>query len=1160
MTKKFKKWLLIGLSAACLTSSVFGVACSEGDGEESEPTATEYELILRYDTQTISVGESVQMIIDEYNGERDVVWTSADSSIATVADGVVTGVSAGVTTITATAGSASADCMVFVKDKLITEETIGLELALSKSALYIDETATLQARLQGATAYEYLVSDENVAMVSESGTITAKAEGVATITVHATANGKTYSKAVSVTVKPDWEVSISTNSLTLDALASWGNKTYANSATVTASVLYRGVAQTGENVTWTTLDESVATVTNGEIRAQKVGEAVVVASYEKDGRTYVSETNVQVQPAALGAITEPFDIPIETDYAFADVTGYDTIPGEAQSAAIEINGARYEIASNGAATFLIPKRFSNKNVKIVVSTDKAEASFTVGAYIDIANYEDLTMLYESTSGYYKLTDDIDMTELAWSYPTKTTFSGVFNGGGNEIKGLQLTGAHGLFYEVENDVTITDLTLTDVRMTGKATLGSLFATDKDKNTQITVENVQVDATLSDSGVGGGLFGVVYGTTTLKNVTVHTYQAAHDTTTGGALFGTVSGKLTAENVTAYSALWHTTSKTAPTMPTGLTLVAPTVFKSNNQEIRLNFLSNVEEYTLTSSSGVVDNAKVYYANRTETTDSTFALSETDLSAMGGKNIEILTDENGDKAYYYIPVSDTGHLNKSNFHKLPNVSTGTVLLDEDIDFAEITAWTQATKPPYESFSGTFDGQGHTISNFTGRMFGTFMSTATAKNFTLLNAQVTFAGQGLVCDLMTAKSTLENVTIVAKLGYFEKSGVIARYMADNVNLKNVNILAFSTLPYNQGFLSGFGTKGASANCTDCLFVATNEQNTFMPCGIRDGGFINTIDEMGENYTKVLRGDYTLFNSPTAFITAATNGELTESKKTVYDEVFKAVLDKEVKSVSSVTDLKELCKGEATYYYLTQDIDCAGVNFNDVERDTGKTYQVIIEGNGHAIKNLPDYLFYNFQGRIQNLAFTDIKAGASVCKVAKGGALVNVFMHGEIVRDADGGLYAQELNAYKSSADQWLLMKDVVMITTNAQQYTQKQGFIVGYAAALNYVTNENSVFISKYSPLRPKTDKNDKGAYIYVTNLEGVDEDKKYDGVLKGDYGVYAYASDFDAEYTGTLSAQNQTYYELLKDDLEEKPAPAPEEDQSGDALIPDRDWVRNG
>ena len=1155
MTKKFKKWLLVALGSTLIASSAFGVVACSKDDDEEETTATEYQLILRYDTQTLSVGESFTLIIDEYNGERDVVWTTDDASVATVVDGVVTGVSVGVTTVTATAGSVSADCMVFVKAVQAEEtEKAGINIALTKSALYVGETASVQVKTTGATGCAYTVSDENVATIDNAGNITAKAEGTATVTVTATVNGEKLSKAVSVVVKPDWEVSLDCNSVTLDALASWGETTYENSATITASVLYRGEEQTGEHAVWSMDDTSIATVDGGVITAQKVGETIVHASYEKGGRTYQAQTKVQVNPASIGAISDGvYEMPIEKDYAFSNVQGYDTIPGEMQGVFIEIKGARYQLIAGNASAFSIPSRFSDRNIKIVVATDKAEASFTVGTFIEIANYDDLTALYTSTGGYYKMTADIDMTGQDWSYPEKTIFSGVLNGNGYEIKGLTLTGEHGLFYEVENDITIMNLKLSDVRMTGTATLGSLFATDKDANTNITVENVEVDATLSDTGVCGGLFGRVYGTTTLKNVTVHTYQASHDTTKGGALFGTLTGKLTTESVTVYSALWHTTSKTAPTKPDGTTLIAPAILQSGGKEVRLNFLSESDTYDLKVQGGTATSAYVYYLGSTERVEATVTTSGDELMAMGGKYIEILADKNGAKGYYYIPVDETGYINQGNFYKLPYVSSGNVFLEEDIDFSQVTGWVQVSTP----FSGTFDGQNHTISNFTGRMFGEFTAKATAKNFKLVNASTNFAGQGLICDLMRAGSTLENVSIDVKLGYFEKSGAIARYMTDNVNLKNVSVLAFSTMAYNQGFLAGFGTKGASANCNDCLFVVTNENGKLAPCGIRDGSFLNSVDEMGENYTKVLRGEYALYNDPLAFMQSANGGELTETQKAIYDSHFKTVLESKVKAVASVADFKEMLKGEAYYYYLTADIDCTGIDFSTITRDTTKTHQMIIDGNGHKIDNLSTYLFYNFNGTIQNLAFTNIKAGASVCKVAKGGTLVNVFMHGAVAQDADGGLYAQELNAYKGSGDNYLLFDDVMVITTNAPQAGKYQGSIAGYASAGNFVTNENSVFISKFLPVKPRTDKTASGANMYVSSLEGSDEDKKYDGVLKGDYGYYRYASDFEGEYEGELSQMNQTYYDLLKDGLDEEPAPAPGEDQSGDAVIPDRDWA---
>ncbi|MBQ8374024.1 MAG: Ig-like domain-containing protein [Clostridia bacterium] len=1158
MTGKIRKFLIaVCLGVLCATSSAIAVSCSN-DSNSDNSNNTKYVLTLKENTTTIGVGEQIALLVDSYNGERDVEWSSSDESVATVKDGVVTGVSAGSAIITAKAGSAQATCRIFVKEVVSKEENPTVSLALDKSDLYIGETVALEARvLKGATdltgvSYEYVVSDENVISLSNSGNVTAKAEGKATITVHATWKNEIYSKAITVVVKPDYEVVLDQKTVTIDAIEQWNDQTYTNTATVTASVLYRGQAQENETVVWTSSEQDIVSVNNGLIKGEKAGAATVLASYTKDGRTYTAELSVTVQVAQLGTISDTdYEMPIATSCSLNDIDGYDQIPGVLQSVSIQINGAKYPIASGNASSFIIPERFSGVGTELVVETDKATASFFVSAYSSIENYDDLTALQGKNSGYYKLTADIDMTGKEWAYENKTVFSGTFDGGGREIKGLRLTGAHGLFYGVENEFVVTDLILSDVMIDSQATVGALFGSDEGEGTKITVKNVEANVILSDTGVSGGLFGTVNGAVELENVTVHAYQAAHDTTRGGSIFASTSGALTAKNVTVYSALWHTVSKNQPITPAGITLVAPKILTDEGDEVRLNFLSNSDTYGLQVQGSAATSSQIYYPSKIENGGAELTINEERLMQLGGKNIEIVARNGNNIGYYYVPVDEKGYLRQSNFQKLPYVTSGEVFLEEDIDFTKVTDWPEQNLRGV-TFKGVFDGQNHKISNFNDRMFGDFCGTA--KNFDLVNATTkAAAGYALVADLMRAGCKIENVSIDAKVSYYEKSGVLARYLTDGVNLTNVNIFAVSTRTSDTGFLGGFATKGAYVNCKDCLFVVTNENNSFAPYGIRDGAFMNSFDEMGENYSKVLRGTFALYNSPQEFIKAYEENTLGENYKKVYEEKFQTVVQKEVKEIKTAADLTEMLKGEASYYYLTADLDCTNLDWSGVQRDTATCFQVILEGNEHCIKGLPDYLFYNFQGRLQNVAFTDMQENASICRIARGGALSNVFLHGAGAKDQDGGLFAQEINAknaagipYKGSGLYHVFFDNVTIVTTNTSQSNYYQGFVAGYATSGQTVDCNNAVFISKYLPIKPRTDKNDKGAFLYVSDLTNF---------LSGAYNRYTSANKFEAGYTGTLTALNQKYYELTKVLEEEAP---PDTRYDGDGLVYDGVWTK--
>lgn len=65
-------------------------------------------------TASVAVGETTTVTAATTPAGAGVIWTTSNSGVATVADGVVTGVRAGVAVITATAGAYSASCTVTV--------------------------------------------------------------------------------------------------------------------------------------------------------------------------------------------------------------------------------------------------------------------------------------------------------------------------------------------------------------------------------------------------------------------------------------------------------------------------------------------------------------------------------------------------------------------------------------------------------------------------------------------------------------------------------------------------------------------------------------------------------------------------------------------------------------------------------------------------------------------------------------------------------------------------------------------------------------------------------------------------------------------------------------------------------------------------------------
>jgi len=131
----------------------------------------------------------------------EVSWNSSDKTVATVSNGVVTGLKPGNTVITVTtvSGGLSASCNVTVKKIPVT----GVTLDKSSLSMYPGETEDLKATVtpaEASQAVKWFSSNEKVATV-DNGKVTSVSPGSAVITVSTNDGGFTATCAVKVYAK-----------------------------------------------------------------------------------------------------------------------------------------------------------------------------------------------------------------------------------------------------------------------------------------------------------------------------------------------------------------------------------------------------------------------------------------------------------------------------------------------------------------------------------------------------------------------------------------------------------------------------------------------------------------------------------------------------------------------------------------------------------------------------------------------------------------------------------------------------------------------------------------------------------------------------------------------------------------------------------------------
>lgn len=249
-----------------------------------------------------------------------ITWTSNKPEVATVADGVVTGVSAGTATITGSiaGGSLSATCTVTVT----APDPTGITLNKESIALKVGASETLTATIEPANSSvakpTWTSSAETVATVDENGVVTGVKAGYATI--YAIAGMVSASCTVTVTnvyvTKVEVDTENSSTSLKagqteqFHALLTGENNEPATDQTITWSL-------SGENAGLATIDAATGEVTiNSNITVDDIGKTITIIATSKagapddehtKGTEVTGEATITIVPTPISKISLEID-------------------------------------------------------------------------------------------------------------------------------------------------------------------------------------------------------------------------------------------------------------------------------------------------------------------------------------------------------------------------------------------------------------------------------------------------------------------------------------------------------------------------------------------------------------------------------------------------------------------------------------------------------------------------------------------------------------------------------------------------------------------------------------------------------------------------------------------------------------------------------------
>ena len=251
---------------------------------------TGIDVLEHLDIPVNGTGTVAYSVLPENAYNKNVSFESADAGIAAVnANGVVTGVSVGETTITVTTedGGFTGACTINVYNQAVT----GVTIEPSEAELTVGSSTKLTATVLPENATNknviYSVDDESILSVDQDGNVTGLSLGTATATVTTEDGGFTASAEINVIPVRVTGVSISPKSASI-----------ALGCTVQLAASIKPSNAANKNLSWSVSDETIISVDGqGTVTGLSLGTATVTVTTEDGGFTASAEITVYYAPA-----------------------------------------------------------------------------------------------------------------------------------------------------------------------------------------------------------------------------------------------------------------------------------------------------------------------------------------------------------------------------------------------------------------------------------------------------------------------------------------------------------------------------------------------------------------------------------------------------------------------------------------------------------------------------------------------------------------------------------------------------------------------------------------------------------------------------------------------------------------------------------------------
>ncbi len=372
---------------------------------------------------TVELGKSAALSVtyDPANAsDKTGIWSTSNDKVATVKDGTVTGVGQGTATIkfVTTDGGFEKTCTVTVVKKM-TAPVVTAQKTQGESIL------VSWAAVEGASGYVIYRSVDGGADEEVSGAEFATEDGTVTYEDTDVEQGKTYSYTVeakpaqyylaggksAATTAVRIPVLVQEITLDKDVCEMKPGEEITLEATITPE------HADADEVTWTSLDEEVATVENGLVKALAVGKTTITASVEDGAKTATCEITVKdtlkapVVTAKAGSAQAALTWPAVENAAEYEIYRATAANGTYTKIAEHVKAATYTdaglaagtyyykvVAKAAADSFYIDSEMSAATAAVTIAAAVTAPGAVTGLKVSKAATKSLTLTWTAISG------------------------------------------------------------------------------------------------------------------------------------------------------------------------------------------------------------------------------------------------------------------------------------------------------------------------------------------------------------------------------------------------------------------------------------------------------------------------------------------------------------------------------------------------------------------------------------------------------------------------------------------------------------------------------------------------------------------------------------------------------------------------------------------